>query len=479
MNKGTCTDIPLVIDLDGSLIQTDLLVESLLSYLKRNPLGLLRVLKWFIEGKYTLKEKLADITNPDATSLPYNKKVLQLIRNKRREGKKIILATASHRKLADMIAQHLKVFDAVWASENGINLSSANKRDLLVGKYGERGYDYLGDSYKDFPVWASARKAYAVNPGAGIRRRARALPNFETPIMNGGATIRNWLRALRVHQWVKNLLVFVPLVASHALDQPDLIMQAGAGFLLFGLCASGVYILNDLIDLEDDRNHPEKCNRPFAAGDLPVISGIFICPLLLAASLGLAYVFLSWGFFLALATYFGITLIYSLALKRVIVLDVIILAILYTLRIIAGAFVLGFLPTFWMLAFSMFIFLSLALLKRYSELLEARKAGNSEQTPGRGYYPEDLEAILALGATSGYLSVLVLALYIQDKGTVSLYTYPEVIWFACPLLLLWVSRFWLLAHRGIVHVDPVVFAIKDRVSLLIGGAFGAVFWLAS
>jgi 4-hydroxybenzoate polyprenyltransferase len=248
---------------------------------------------------------------------------------------------------------------------------------------------------------------------------------------------------------------------------------------LFGLCASSVYLLNDLLDLEDDRHHTTKRHRPFAAGTLSVKTGLFVFPALLIAAFSGALWLLPWQFTATLTAYYVLTISYSLLLKRLMIIDVVTLAMLYTLRIVAGAFALSLVLTFWMLAFSMFMFLSLALIKRYAELREARHQGKTEKSRGRGYYPDDLEMIASLGAASGYLSVLVLALYIHDYRTTDLYRYPEVVWLACPLLLFWISRTWLLTHRGQMHDDPVVFAIKDRFSLGIAGLFGIIFWMAA
>ncbi len=287
-----------------------------------------------------------------------------------------------------------------------------------------------------------------------------------------------WAKALRFHQWMKNLLIFVPLLASHQLSQTELLLNGIYAFLFFGLCASSVYLLNDLMDLTNDRHHYSKRHRPFASGSLSIKSGLFAIPILLLAAFVGALWLLPWQFSLALMFYYSLTVTYSLSLKKMMVVDVITLSLLYTFRIIAGTFAFGVSLTFWMLAFSMFMFLSLALVKRYTELYELKKQGKTEKTRGRGYYPADLEMLSSLGAASGYLSVMVLALYIQEQEIISLYSHPKIIWLACPLLLFWISRTWLLTHRGVMHDDPIVFAIKDRVSLITGALFGTIFWFA-
>lgn len=473
--------IPLVVDLDGTLLRSDLLLESALAYTRAQPLRLLAPLAWLTGGKAHLKQRLAQAAEIDVTTLPYDQRVLDLIGRERAAGRRIVLATASHQLYAERIAAHLQLFDEVLATENGVNLSAERKRDRLLQQYGQRGYDYAGNSHDDLPVWAAARHAYVVSAGGRLQRRAAALGNV-ADVMAPVAPLqqlRTMLRAMRVHQWVKNVLIFLPLLAAHAADQPARVLAGVLAFICFSLCASSVYLLNDLLDLPDDRRHKSKRKRPFAAGQLSLGIGMALAPLLLLAAFGLALWLLPWRFSAVLLAYYAITLGYSLYLKRLMALDAITLAALYTLRLIAGAAAFAVPLTFWLLAFSMFIFLSLALVKRYAELREARRRGETAQASGRGYFPGDLEMISSLGAASGYLSVLVLALYTQDRATVALYSRPQLIWLACPLLLFWVTRTWMLTHRGQMHDDPVVFALKDRASLLIGLMFALIFWGAS
>jgi len=305
-----------------------------------------------------------------------------------------------------------------------------------------------------------------------VNKRAGDLASKETPL-------RLWIREIRIHQWPKNLLVFVPLLASHRIGKPGALVDGLIAFVLFNCCASSAYILNDLIDLSHDRLHPYRSRRPFAAGRLQIRTGLWVFPLLLIVGFACASWLLPWEFTVALAGYYVVTTAYSFYLKRFIVIDVVTLAVLYTLRIMAGALVFHLVLTFWMLAFSIFIFLSLALAKRYTELFGARNRGDVDQAYGRGYYLEDLAMISSFGAASGYIAVLVLALYIQDQNTTVLYRHPQLIWLACPLLLFWISRVWMLTHRGEMYDDPVVFAMRDGTSLVVGALFGLVFWLAA
>ncbi|MGY2137209.1 UbiA family prenyltransferase [Pseudomonas reactans] len=475
----TSTVCPLVIDLDGTLLRSDLLLETSVAFVRTHPFQLLKPLRWLTKGKAALKEGLALASQIDVSVLPYDTDVIRVIEEERRNGRTIVLATASHYTLAERIAEHLQLFDQVLATDAGRNLSAHRKRDLLIELYGKGGFDYAGNSNDDLPVWAAARRAYIVNPERGVESRGRALGNVEQVIQSNRSGPKDWLKAMRLHQWMKNALIFVPLLAAHQMTNPLLLWQGILAFIFFGLCASSVYLLNDLLDLTDDRHHHSKRNRPFASGRLSIKFGLLLFPLLLISAFFGAAQLLPWEFSGTLIAYYLLTLAYSLSLKRQMTLDVIALAGLYTLRIIAGAAAFNLDLTFWILAFSMFIFLSLALVKRFAELREARSKGDIGKTRGRGYYPTDLEMIASLGASSGYLSVMVLALYIHDQATTGLYTHPQVIWLACPLLLYWITRVWMLTHRGQMHDDPVVFAIRDRTSLIVGALFGLVFWVAS
>ena len=469
---------PLVVDLDGTLLRTDLLLETGLVYLRDRPHRFLDPLLWLLRGKAALKHELAHAAQVDVTSLPYDRAVIEFIESERSRGRRVVLATASHRLLAEQVAGHLALFDEVIATESGRNLAADVKRDALIESFGKGGFDYLGNSGDDLPVLGSARAGYLANASPAVERRARGLGNLSRVISTARSSWKDWARALRLHQWLKNLLLFVPLLAAHRYADGPLVLDAVTAFLCFGLCASSVYVLNDLLDLRDDRHHARKRLRPFAAGQLSIQQGLVAFPLLVGGAFALAAWRLPPAFVGGMAAYYVLTLAYSLWLKRRTVIDVMTLAALYTLRIIVGALALGIPLSFWLLAFSMFIFLSLALVKRYAELFQLRAQGAMDKARGRGYFADDLGMIASLGAASGYIAVLVLALYINDPATRELYRQQEVIWLACPLLLAWISRVWMLAHRGLMNEDPVVFAVQDRASLLIGVLVAAVFWAA-
>jgi len=353
----------------------------------------------------------------------------------------------------------------VLASDGQRNLSGGHKARTLVERYGERGFDYVGNAKVDLKVWKHAHAAIAVESGTSLSQAAAQLTTVERRIESPRVSLTYWLKALRVHQWVKNVLVFLPLLAAHRLLEVDAVLATVLAFVCFNLCASSVYITNDLLDLASDRQHQRKRKRPFAAGHIPLLAGPFVAIGLLIVSFALAGL-LHAAFVGVLAGYYLLTSAYSLRFKRMVMLDVIVLATLYTSRIIAGTTAIHAKPSFWLLAFSMFLFLSLAMVKRYIELLSAQKTGKINAS-GRGYDVGDIPLIQSLGATSGYLSVLVLALYIDSPDSRMLYHHPHYLWLLCPVLLYWISRTWAIAHRGIMHDDPVVFAVTDRLSLVL------------
>ena len=471
--------LPLVVDLDGTLINTDLLFESANQFITRHPFHLAALFGWLAEGKVHLKTKLAQNYSIDAKCLPYNHQLISWLLEQHQLGRKIILATASHKILAQAVANHLEFFDEVLASEGDINLKANQKRSLLTSKYGERGFDYIGNDVADFPVWKSANAAYVVSSSPSFIKRVSAIGNVVQTFTNNRASpIGSMLKALRPHQWFKNILILVPLLAAQHVGDLVSDIQALIAFSIFCMTASSVYLLNDLVDVADDRHHHRKQHRPFAAGNLNLVTGWLIWPLLLVISFGLAWLLLPPAFTLVLAVYFILTIAYSLRLKQTAIIDVLTLAGLYTLRIIAGAAAILVPLSFWLLTFSMFIFLSLAFIKRYSELKSARQANLNGPLRGRNYEYQDLEIVSTMGIGSGYLAVLVLALYIQDGSTSELYHAPQFIWLTCPILLFWISRAWLITHRGKMHDDPIVFAIKDKSSWILGIILLGLFILA-
>jgi 4-hydroxybenzoate polyprenyltransferase len=468
--------IPVCVDLDGSLIHSDLLLESFLLLIKRNPLYLLAIPLWLMGGKARLKSEIASRVRLDGAALPYTKPFLDWLKIQKAQGRALWLCTASDSRLAQAVAQHLGIFDGVMASDGKLNLSGSNKAAELVKRFGEKGFDYCGNHRVDMDVWRHARAAIVVNAGEDLVTKARAVSRVDTtfPPLPGG--IKVVAKALRVHQWAKNALIFVPVAAAHKLQDPQVVMYGLLAFLAFSLCASSVYLLNDMLDLEADRQHHSKCKRPFAAGQISLVFGIIAAPLLLIAALLISLV-LPWKFFAVLSAYYVVTLAYSFGLKRVVMIDVLTLAGLYTVRIVAGAAATEIPLSFWLLMFAIFIFLSLAIVKRYAELFVMRQQGTLK-AKGRGYQTEDLALLQSLGASSGYLSILVLALYVNSPEISLLYKHPKLVWALVPIMLYWISRIWMQTHRGQMHDDPLVYALKDRMSLLTGLSAAVVLWLA-
>ncbi|CAG2140162.1 hypothetical protein LMG31506_02202 [Cupriavidus yeoncheonensis] len=457
--------IPLCVDLDGTLIPGDLLLESCIALLRQNPLYLLLIPCWLCRGKAYLKAQIARRAQLNHASLPFHRELVAWLREQKQRGRPLWLCTAANHRLAEAVANHLKLFDGVLASSDTHNLRGRQKAYSLAQKFGAKGFDYCGNDRVDLAVWSVSRGGVVVNASKGVEARARAVTDIYKTFAPDGHIVRAVAKTLRPHQWVKNLLLLVPLAAAHKLGEPGALGSALQAFVAFSLCASSVYVLNDMLDVESDRLHPSKSRRPFASGQLSLLAGFFLAPLLLAGAVAAAWT-LPWEFKSVLCGYYALTLAYSTVLKRLVVADVVVLAALYTIRIVAGAMAVGVVLSFWLLMFSLALFFSLALVKRYAELKVMQREGRLESA-GRGYRLEDLAIVENLGTAAGYLSVVVLALYINSPAVEMLYRRPQFIWGLCMLLLYWISRVWVLAHRGMMHDDPVVFALKDRASLAI------------
>lgn len=477
-DMGTC---PLVVDLDGTIIQTDMLHESVLNIFRTSLHDTLKMPFWLLRGKAVLKHKISRTFEFSPASLPYNKDVLNWLYGQHANGRKLILCTGSSQPIAAAIGAHLGIFAEIIASDSDINLSGVHKAALLEQRFGRAGFDYIGNSFADIAVWAQARRAIIVNPLPGLAEKAARVCEVERVFASSaGPALGHWWQVLRVHQWLKNILLFVPLLAAHQFTDVSGWLNVLLAFGAFSLCASAVYIANDLLDLENDRQHLRKRNRPFAAGAVPVWVGVLLSPVLLITSMTLA----NWvgaGFLNWLMLYFGITCLYSWGLKRLILIDCLTLAMLYTMRIVAGAAAAGLSLSFWILAFSVFLFLSLAYVKRYAELQVNVQQGQTSAS-GRGYATSDAPLLLMLGISSGYAAVVVLALYLNTDNIMRLYHTPEIVWGAVIVMIYWISWMWMQAQRGRMHDDPLVFAVKDRHSLLAGVAFvlfiglGSVGW---
>ena len=482
--------VPLCVDLDGTLVKSDTLVDSVLVMVRQHPKLLLRLPGWLARGKAAFKQQITSSVQLDVEHLPWNQPLLQYLREQHGAGREIYLATASNRALADRVAAHLGIFAGVLASDGATNLSGAAKLAAICSRF-PQGFCYIGNAGPDFDLLAACATPMVANPHAGLTRRLQRHRTVVVRSFNDRQPLlKSWLRAVRLHQWAKNTLIFVPLLLAHQWN-PGTLGGATVAFFSFGMCASSTYIINDLLDLENDRRHPRKRRRPFAWGDLSAIAGVAAVLLLLAAAVTLAvalpaivkalpghlvlqrpYLFLDW-----LGIYTVSTLTYSIYLKRKLLLDVFVLSGLYTVRIIAGSASTGIEVSPWLAGFSVFFFLSLAFVKRFSELEGVRERGG-DGSSGRAYFVSDLEQLRALGTGAAYAAVVVMTLYINNSNANALYHHPVRLWMVVPVLLLWMSRIWMLAGRGQMHDDPVVYAITDKRSLMLGALMAAVVWFA-
>jgi 4-hydroxybenzoate polyprenyltransferase len=455
---------PLCVDLDGSLVKSDTLYDGLWLLARRHPIQLWRLPVWLARGRAHLKTEIARRAPLDPARLPYNVPLLRFLQAERRARRPIYLTTGADGAVAGRVAAYLGIFDGVLASDGATNLTRGKKLAGLEARFDS--FDYVGNSTADLPLLARAGEAMVANPTRGLVMAlgVRRIPVART-FLDRRPLARTLLKAIRIHQWAKNILLFAPLLLSHDL-KPSAIAAVIAAFFCFSFMASANYLVNDLLDIESDRRHPAKRFRPFASGDLPVSSGMAFAALLALASLAILPL-LDRAFAFWLAIYILATASYSLFLKRIAIVDVLVLSGLYTVRMLAGGAATGTFISPWLAGFSSFLFLSLAMVKRFSELENLRERGVAA-TPGRGYLIADLEQIRAFGTASAYAAVLVFALYITRPDVDALYTHPSRLWFIVPLLVYWLNRVWLLASRGELDDDPVIFAIRDRISLVVG-----------
>jgi 4-hydroxybenzoate polyprenyltransferase len=465
------------VDLDGTLLKVDTFWESLVLLGRHHPFSLFSLPLRLFRGKAHLKDYLAEKVAFEVTHLPQNEALLTFLREEKAQGRHLVLVTGAPRRIAQAVSDFIGLFDEVLCSDRGVNLTGHRKAALLEEKFGKGGFDYVGNAAVDLKVWPSARAAIVVNASSGLVRRAKAVSQVSHTFDDAPAKGPAFLRAIRWHQWAKNLLLFVPVMTAHALTDEPIIRKALAAFVAFCLVSSSVYLWNDLIDLRSDRRHPRKRHRPLAAGVLSIPVAVAAAPLFLAAGLLIAHT-ITPSFLGVLLGYVALTFAYSFYFKRVVLIDVLILAGLYTIRIIAGHEATGVMYSMWLLLFAMFFFLSLALIKRYCELDAFHKEAKSEIV-GRGYVTDDRVMVATMGVASGYLSVLVLSFYVTSGDVTRLYARPALLWLLIPIMLFWISRIWLLAHRGSVHEDPVLFALKDPVSYLLGAVTAVVMAVAT
>jgi 4-hydroxybenzoate polyprenyltransferase/phosphoserine phosphatase len=467
---------PLVIDLDGTLIRTDLLVESFFAHLGANPLRAFALVSSILGGRARLKAEIAKDTPIEVERLPYDQRVLSLVREARANGRPVYLASASNQRYVRGVAEHLGLFNGWFASTDSHNLSSSAKAKRLVEAFGEKGFDYVGNDRADLPAWSAANRRLAVAPSPSVKAALKAIDPDALVLEPESGGLRAWIKLLRVHQWAKNCLVFVPVVTSHRFDLRS-IAYAAIAAVAFSLAASSIYILNDLVDLDSDRVHRSKKRRPLAAGTVSVRQAVAVGPALLTIALAIGLLG-SPTFEATLLAYLALTTAYTFYLKRQMMVDVIVLALLYTLRVIAGAVAISAPPSEWILAFSMFIFAALALIKRYVELA-ARLDDALPDPTNRNYRKSDLGVIAALAAASGFNAVTVFALYISSDTVRHLYRHPHALWLICPILMYWVGRALMMAERRLMDDDPIMFALKDWNSIVAFALIGVIMLAAA
>lgn len=468
-------EVPLCVDLDGTLILSDILWESMVQAVN-DPITLLGSCWALRNGKAAMKSVLAHRITINPAALPYRKDLLEFLRNQHHRGRRLVLVTATHTLVARQVADFLGIFSEVMATDDLVNLGGENKRKALVAAFGERGFDYIGDHEKDLAIFSSARLSLLADPSPTLRHQTEQLGNLDQTFEHNRSWSKVIPKALRVHQWAKNGLLIVPLITAHQIFNFHAWWNLIIAFISFSLLASATYLINDLHDLPNDRGHKLKRFRPLASGDLPIPLGLLLAFVLPVFSFWLAWVLLPKLFVLFLAIYTVLTLAYSMNLKRRLIVDTLTLAVLYTLRIVAGAVAIKLMLSEWLLMFSLFFFLSLAMLKRAIELDEVI---DGKKIPGRGYFPTDIDIIRSVGPTSGLISVLVLGLYINSPAVVVLYHTPQILWLISPMMIYWITRIWFLANRRQVNQDPIVFALLDWRSYIFAVLIGIILVLAS
>lgn len=471
----TAIDIPLVVDLDGTLLRSDLLVETAFRRLGRDPGAIVGMLQSLSDGRAALKHFLCAGGECAPETLPYDKTILSMIRLAHLAGRSVYLASGSHEDMVKAVADHLGIFSGYFATTSSVNLSGRAKAERLVEEFGSKRFDYVGNGAADLPVWEHARQPIAIRTTQRVATRLREVAPHAQFVEHSRTTLNDWARQFRVHQYAKNALVFVPMIAAHALSFENLFVTLIAA-VAFCFAASACYILNDLVDLQDDRAHRTKKDRPLARGDVSLIHAMLAVPILLILGTVTA-LSLSPTFALVLTIYFAMTTAYSFFLKKILLVDVLTLAGLYTIRLLGGAVAIGVVLSSWLMVFALSIFVSLALMKRFVELTACADADRASPD-NRDYENVDLGMLAALSAAAGFNAVTVLALYVSGSSVTRLYSNPEILLLACPIMTYWIGRALILAQRRQMQDDPVIFAIKDPMSRLSGLAMLAVFVLA-
>ena len=472
-------EVPLCVDLDGTLAKTDLLLETIVNAIRKNWFRLFLIPAWFFPGKAAAKSRLAAIGSIDPSTVPYNDNLIAYLRREHDNGRKIVLATASDRKIAEPIARHLGFFDDVIASDGITNLKGEAKAKALVDLYGERGFAYAGNSRSDLPVWRRAKSALLVNTNRSVSRTVEVLLPIERKFQDRKPLLRALLKEMRPYQWIKNILIFIPSMTGHLLHEGPVFFRTLITFVAFCAAASGIYLINDLLDLETDRNHPRKRNRPFASGELPLQFGL-AGPILITSAVAIGFA-VSPGIAITVSVYILLSLVYSKYLKTQPLVDIFCLAALYTIRVFAGGIASGSGVSIWLLNFSGFLFLALGFLKRhteYSSIYQTRD-GTRAANRRRGYMGNDSMVLMMMGVGSSFIASMILGFYVNSIQARIEYRNPVFLWGIVPLILFWQCRMWLSTIRGYMHDDPIVYAAKDKISYYVMAFIVLIYLLAS
>jgi 4-hydroxybenzoate polyprenyltransferase len=462
-SPAIASTLPLCVDLDGTVVRSDTLLEGIVA------LPFSWRLPWcfsgLLSGRAVFKKRVAELTHLDPISLPYNEKFLAYLHEQKNAGRPLYLVTAADIHTARRVADHLELFDEVIASDAGRNLKGRVKAEALSARFGEKGFVYAGNSSADIPVWSAADSAIVVSASSSVTASAKRIAKIEAEFDQRPSLLAGLLRAMRPHQWIKNVLVFIPIITAHAIHDLNGWIHDIFAFLAFCSTASGIYLLNDLSDLSADRHHPRKSKRPFASGAAPLHLGALVAVILVVAGIVLA---IAGHVLVIILIYAAMSIAYSAKLKEMPLVDVFMLAALYTIRLFGGGEASGNPVSFWLLTFSNFLFLSLALVKRVAELKNI-PPGESN-IARRGYRSADLSLLQMFGCGSALAASMVLALFVQSEATAERYASPALLWTLVPLILFWQFRIWLATTRGEMRDDPITYAAGDWVTWLVGAA---------
>ncbi len=460
---------PLCVVLEGGLITASITGERVALLFRHRPWLALVLPLWLLGGTSGLKRRVRARVALEPATLPYRAPLVAALESARAAGRKVVLVARTDAELANAVAKHVPLFDAVYTSDSASDEPSPDLRNQLAAAFPE-GYDYVGHASADVPALTAAKRGYLVGASAEAKRAAEQAPSVVV-LSRGKSVLKALINELRPHQWAKNALVVLPVLLAPTVPAPITLGRGLLAAFTFSLCASAGYVFNDLLDLDADRLHPAKAKRPFASGALPIVFGFPLFIALLVVSFALAVAFLPATFVAMLGLYFVSTLSYSLYLKRLLLIDVLVLAALYTHRILSGGIATGVRVSAWLLGFSMFLFTSLAFAKRYVEL---HALSDDKQIKNRGYFRVDLPMVTSMGTASGYIAALVFMLYVDSSAVRASYRSPTLLWLVLPALLYWLGRIWLLAGRGQMQEDPVKFALKDKKSLACVATIGVI-----